>query len=146
MTITLEELHAKLTTEDPLERMRLEEAEMERRFPGYPPYLDEHSLRKIQAMVQEGTGDVMALMGRVFGYAGLRGAGPEMEDWLHATLAQLARSVAHEAASHMAIESARQAQRASHNMLMGTLAGIALGERDDTREDEEGEADARTEH
>ena len=128
--MNLNELHEKLSAdvEGSVEQLRREEAEMERKFPGYPPYISEHAIEQIQGDVTAEVGEMMGFLTEMFGYAAVKGDGYKMLSTpIRSILERLAKNAAHEAAGHMASESARQATRASHNMLMGTLAGIRLG-------------------
>lgn len=145
--MTLDDLHDNLSAnvEDSMGRMRAEEAEMERRFPGYPPYISEHAIEQIQAAVNTEVGEMMAFLTEMFGRVPFKGTGYKtFSNEVRFVLERLAKNVAHQAAGHMAVQSAHQAQRASTNMLMGTLAGIALGS-ENKQTDGQGTTDASTE-
>lgn len=130
------------TTEEFLAKMRREEAEMERKFPGYPPYVSEVVLQKIEWAVQRHAEQMHRLLSSMFGYVAMKEVTREdVEHWLH----DLARNVAHQAAGHMAAEGALNAERASHNMLQACLAGIALSANDNTETQERETTDASTE-
>jgi hypothetical protein len=138
--MTLDEIHEKHTAEeDPLEKMRREEAETERKFPGYPPYVSEVVLQKIEWNVEDSARRLRRMLAEMFGSFAVEKLDIEdLEYWMRS----LAQSVAHQAAGSVAAQSALQAQQASYNMLMGTLAGIALGANDNTRPEEERTTDA----
>lgn len=129
-------------TEDPLEKMRREEAEMERKFPGYPPYLSEITLQKIEWTVEDDARRLRAMLAEMFGHFAVKQL---PQDELEHRMRTLAQSVAHQAAGHMAVQGALQAQQASQNMMLGTLAGIALGSNTKNETHEEGTTDASTE-
>jgi len=145
--MTLDELYENLPTdvEGSVDRMRQEEAETERKFPGYPPYVSEVVLQKIEGDVNTEVAEVMAFLTEMFGRVPFKETGYKIfSNEVRFILERLAKNVAHHAAGHMAVQSAHQAQRASHNMLMGTLAGIALGSKKNNTQTE-GTTDAGTE-
>lgn len=126
------------TTEEFIERTRREEAAVERMFPGYPGYVSPAVLRKIERGVEHSTDELMDIMRQSFGYAGVNAIGAErLKQWVGEILSDLARSTTHQAAGHMAIRAAHQADEASHNMLTACLTGIALGSKTEEEETED---------
>jgi hypothetical protein len=141
--MTLDELHDDLSdnVEDSLEKMRREEAETERKFPGYPPYVSEVVLQKIEWTVKRHAEQLHRTLSGMFGYVAMKDVTVEE---LKYELRELATSVAHQAAGHEAGKACLAQQQASTNMLNGVLAGIALGSKNNTQT-EEGTPDASTE-
>jgi hypothetical protein len=142
--MNLDELHETLTSDvdESLETMRREEAAREERFPGYPPYCSDITLEKIEQAVEDHAWWLRDVLSHMFGYVAVDAVPPEkMRHWMRV----LAQRVAHMAAGHEAAKAGLQAQQASHNMLIGTLAGIALGSAREKSETHEGTTDASNE-
>ncbi len=109
-----------------LERLRREHSEREKRFPGFPGYLDDKTLIKIEADVNEHSRMMVGMLAEMFGTLAVQQMDPEE---VRFCMRELAQSVAWHAAGHVSGEATKQAQQASMNMLNGVLAGIELGKR-----------------
>ena len=141
--MSLDKLHGHLTQDvgDSLEEMRKREAEVERKFPGYPPYVSEVVLQKIEWAVAAQAKRMHQWLTSMFGYVAMKDVTPEE---LEHEMRDLAQNVAHQAAGHEMAKGVLQAQKASHNMLLGTLAGITLGANKDTPEESTTDASPET--
>jgi hypothetical protein len=127
--------------DDSLEKMRREEAETESKFPGYPPYVSEVVLQKIEWTVERHAKQLHQMLSSMFGYVAMKEVTPEDLEY---QLRDLAQNVAHQAAGHEAAKAGLAAHQASTNMINGVLAGMALGSKNNTPT-EEGTPDASTE-
>ena len=124
--MTLDELHDDLVedTDTFLTKLRTEEDAREKRFPGYPPYLNDTSLEKIERFVEEEAAWLREVLSGMFGSIVVEQIHPKkMQYWMRT----LAQKVAHEAAGAMSNEAFKQAQQSSSNLINGVLAGINIG-------------------
>lgn len=91
---------------------------------GYPSYIEDATCERIEETLDAHGEWLREILVRWFGHAALKHVPPEQ---FHYWMRSLAQRVAHQAAGDMAVQSARQADQASQNMLRAVFAGMELG-------------------
>ena len=129
--MSLDDLYETLTadTDKWMEERRAEDAKIEKRFPGFPTYLSAETLEAIEKDIADEAGALHETLAHLFGQFAVKDLHPKKIEWW---LRSLATRVAHRAAGHMVTEAVASAEQASRNMLNGTLAGIKIGQRQET--------------
>ena len=116
---------------DWLAKRRAQEEKRAQRFPGFPSYLDDSTLHRLETIISEEAEVLLVVLEREFGHRLTQGIGPKtVEYWLRS----VAKKVAHETAGHMVSESAKQANQATNNMINALFAGIEIAKRENTDE------------